>query len=309
MPERALHPQVQALLEAGDPTPSLGPADLVAARASYRQTAVALGGAVETVAAVEDVVIAGAGATRIPARAYRPQVVAAPLGALLWFHGGGWIIGDLDGFDRVARSLANASGAVVVSVDYRLAPEHPFPAAMQDADAAVTWARGHGAQQLEFDADRVVVGGDSSGANLAAVAARHAGGGLRAQLLVYPALDAAMDSPSFSAFEHGPTLTAAGMAHCWDAYLGEHDRADPDACPPRAPDLSGVAPEFVAIAGHDVLRNEGEAYARALEAAGVTVTLREYDDMTHGFLRWGGVVDRARELIADLGAATRGALA
>ena len=308
MPETALHPQVQALLEAGDPTPALGPADLVAVRASYLETAMALGGAVETVAAVEDVVIDGPAGVSIRARTYRPQVAADPLGALLWFHGGGWIMGDLDGFDRVARSLANAAGAIVVSVDYRLAPEHPFPAAMQDADAAVVWARGHGAQQLGFDADRVAVGGDSAGGNLAAVAARHAGAALRTQLLVYPALDTAMDTRSFDTRRDGPMLTAAEMAQCWETYLGAHDRADPDACPARAGDLSGVAPAFIAIAGYDVLRDEGEAYARALQAAGVAVTLREYDDMTHGFLRWGGVVDRAHELIADLGAATRAAL-
>src|SRR6185436_9153240 len=221
------------------------------------------------------------------ARAYRPTAVE-PVGALLWLHGGGWCIGDLDGFDRVCRSLCNAAGATVVSVDYRLAPEHRYPAAVEDADLAVAWATGHGAVQLGFDAARVAIGGDSAGGNLAAVAALHAPGALRAQLLVYPVIDA--------------------VAFCWKTYLGEEDLArgtEPDASPLRAGDLSAAPPAYIAVAGHDVLHDEGIAYARALEAAGVPVTLRDFADMAHGFIRWGGVVDRTRELVADLGAFAR----
>src|SRR6185436_12393256 len=241
------------------------------------------------------------------ARAYRPTAVE-PVGALLWLHGGGWCIGDLDGFDRVCRSLCNAAGATVVSVDYRLAPEHRYPAAVEDADLAVAWATGHGAVQLGFDAVRVAIGGDSAGGNLAAVAALHTPGALRVQLLVYPVIDAGMDTGSYR--EHGefPLLTRDAVAFCWKTYLGEEDLArgtEPDASPLRAGDLSAAPPAYIAVAGHDVLHDEGIAYARALEAAGVPVTLRDFADMAHGFIRWGGVVDRTRELVADLGAFAR----
>jgi acetyl esterase len=301
-----LHPQVQALIDeaardGGEPAP----ADLEAQRAGYLATARRLGGAREPVDEARDVVIDG----RLQARAYRPKVTAVPLGALVWLHGGGWLMGDLEGFDHVCRALAVASGHVVVSVQYRLAPEHPFPAAVQDARAAVAWAREHGAGQLGYDAARVAVGGDSAGGNLAASAALGAGASVRGQLLVYPALDAAMDSGSYAEFADGPMLTAEEMARCYDAYLGTADRSDPDASPLRRRDLSGAPPAFVAVAGHDPLRDDGVRYAEALRAAGIAVELRVYDDMVHGFLRWGGVVDRTGELIGELGAAARAMLA
>src|SRR4051812_14669465 len=192
-------------------------------RDDYVQTAIRLGGALEPVARAEDVVIAREdGAPALPARAYWPTAVD-PVGALLWLHGGGWCIGDLDGFDRVCRSLCNAACAVAVSVDYRLAPEHRYPAAVHDADLVVAWARGHGAVQLGFDPGRVAIGGDSAGGTLAAVAALHAPGALRAQLLVYPVVDAGMDTSSYR--EHGdlPLLTRDAVAFCWRTYLGEDD--------------------------------------------------------------------------------------
>jgi acetyl esterase len=309
----ALHPQLEALARAATLEEAEGPAELAAMRASYLETAVRLGGPLEPVERVEDVVIArpddeaaGAG---LRARAYWPKAPAEPVGALVWLHGGGWCVGDLDGFDRVCRSLANAAGAVVVSVDYRLAPEHPFPAAVHDADLAVAWATGHGARQLGYDPQRVVIGGDSAGGNLATVAARHNPTALRAQLLVYPAVDATMDSDSYHEFADFTLLTRDAMGWCWRTYLGaDGPSADPDASPACAGDLSGMPPAYVAVAGHDVLRDEGVAYAQALEAAGVPVLLRRFDDMTHGFLRWGGVVDRTRELVADLGDRARAAL-
>jgi acetyl esterase len=306
-----IHPQVVALADAAALQSTDDPAQLGAMRSDYVETAIRLGGALEEVGGVQDVVIARDGAAPapgLPARAYQPKTVE-PVGALIWLHGGGWCIGDLDGFDRVCRSLCNASGATVVSVDYRLAPEHPYPAAVQDAVLAVDWAAGHGAEQLGFDPARVAIGGDSAGGNLAAVAARHRPDALRAQLLVYPALDAAMDTESHRAFADVPLLTADAVQFCWRTYLGPAADPDaPDVSPVRAEDLRGVPPAYVAVAGHDVLRDEGIAYAEALRAAGVAVTLREYEDMTHGFLRWGGVVDRARELIAELGEHARGAL-
>ena len=294
-----------ALFEANSPE------ELAAMRDDYVQTAIRLGGALEPVERVEHVVIARAeGEPGLAARAYWPRALE-PVGALVWLHGGGWCVGDLEGFDRVCRSLCNAAAAVVVSVDYRLAPEHRYPAAVEDADLAVAWATGHGAEQLGYERDRVAVGGDSAGGNLAAVAALHARDALRAQLLVYPALDPAMESASYDEFGDLPLLTRDAMAFCWRTYLGSEDApaaADPDASPLRATDLSGAPPAYIAVAGHDVLRDDGVAYARALEAAGVPVELREFDDMSHGFLRWGGVVDRARELVAELGAHAREAL-
>ena len=301
-----LHPQVRALLEialAREDEP--GPPDLEAERAAYLQTALELGGPVEEVARIEDVVIPDVEGGRMRARAYWPTVPAEPLGLVVWLHGGGWYVGDIESFDRVTRQLANASGAVCLSVEYRLAPEHPYPAPVHDARCAVAWAAGDGARQLGTDPSRVVVGGDSAGANLAAVAARHEREAVRAQLLVYPALDAAMDSDSYREFADGALLRAEDMERCWSLYLAGADGAEPDASPVNADDLAGVAPAYIAVAGHDVLRDDGLRYAEALRAAGVDVTLERYDDMVHSFLRWGGVVERARELIESLGDYTR----
>jgi acetyl esterase/lipase len=307
-----LHPQVASLANAAALQEADDPAELQAMRGEYLETAVRLGGALEPVERIEDVVIARPGnEPSLPARAYWPTGLEA-VGALVWLHGGGWCVGDLDGFDRVCRSLCNAAGSVVVSVDYRLAPEHPYPAAVADADLAVAWTIRHGAEQLGFDPARVAIGGDSAGGNLATVAALHAPGALRAQLLVYPVLDAAMDTGSYREFADFTLLTREAMEWCWTTYLGgsldDGRAAEPDASPLHARDLSAVPPAYIAVAGHDVLRDEGVAYARALEAAGVPVTLREYEDMTHGFIRWGGVVDRTRELISELGEHARGAL-
>ena len=302
-----LHPQVRSLIAAA-PAREAAPFDLQAERAGYLQIALEYGGAVEEVARVEDVVIPDADGGRLRARAYWPIVPADALGVLVWLHGGGWYVGDVECFDRVTRQLANASGAVCLSVDYRLAPEHPYPAAVHDARAAVRWAAGDGAAQLGTDPARVVVGGDSAGGNLAAVAARHERAALRAQLLVYPALDPSMTSDSYREFGEGLMLGRADMERCWDLYLGETDRDDPDVAPLLATDLAGAPPAYIAVAGHDLLRDDGLRYAEALRAASVEVALDRYDDMVHSFLRWGGVVERARELIEALGEHARRAV-
>jgi acetyl esterase len=302
-----LHPQVRSLMAAA-PTLEAGPFDLQAERAGYLRTALELGGAVEDVARIEDVVIPDADGGSLRARAYWPIVPAEALGVLIWLHGGGWYVGDVESFDRVTRQLANASGAVCLSVDYRLAPEHPYPAAVHDAIAAVRWAAGAGAAQLGTDPARVVVGGDSAGGNLATVAARHERAALRAQLLVYPALDASMDSDSYRELGEGLLLGRSDMERCWNLYLDDADRDDPDVSPLLASDLAGVPPAYIAVAGHDLLRDDSLRYAEVLRAAGVDVTLDRYDDMVHSFLRWGGVVDRARELIQALGEHARRAV-
>jgi acetyl esterase len=218
-------------------------------------------------------------------------------------------MGDLEGFDHVCRALANAAGHSVVSVDYRLAPEHPFPAGLEDARTALRWACGPGARELGHDPGRVVIGGDSAGGNLATVAARD--GGARLQLLVYPVTDGELDTPSYRAGTEGPLLTRGEMEACWAAYVAPGERLGPDASPLRAsPDvLAAGPPALVVVCGFDVLRDEELAYAEKLRDAGVRAEVVDFPDMVHGFLRWGGAVDRAGELVQLLGARTRAALA
>jgi acetyl esterase len=309
-----LHPQVRALLEAaGTPDGEAGPPDIAAERAAYLDTTLRLGGAAEPVSEVVSLVIPS-GEARLPAALYVPQHEAGTTGLIVWLHGGGWYVGDIPTFDRVGRALANAAGQKVLLVEYRLAPEHCFPEQVQDADAIVAWARSaDGAAQLGIDPARVIVGGDSAGGQLAAAAVRHARGDglapLAGQLLVYPALDPEMDSDAYREFADGPMLTAKDMERCWGYYLDgcTGDRADVAIL--RATDHDGVPPTWIAVAGHDPLRDDGRRYAALLGDAGVPVSERLFEDMVHGFLRWGGVVDRARELLDWLGAAAREALA
>jgi acetyl esterase len=208
------------------------------------------------------------------------------------------------------RALARQAGAVVLSVDYRLAPEHPFPAALDDTLAAVRWAAGEGAS-VGGDASRLAVAGDSAGGQLAAVAARllREDVPLRLQALVYPVTDAGLNTPSYRAFGTGHGLTAAGMERFWRFYLDGHDGTDPDVAPLRAGDLAGVAPAWILTASHDVLRDEGEAYAQALQEAGVPVTLRRWPGTIHGFLRWQAAAEVSRRALGELSTALRDALA
>jgi acetyl esterase len=232
-------------------------------------------------------------------------------------------MGSLDGFDPLCRALANASGAVVASIDYRLAPEHPFPAGADDALAAVRWLAAHAAA-LGADAGRMAIAGDSAGGNLATVTARRLrderraeeaagrdGGApaLRLQALIYPVCDSALNTPSYREFEARFGLTALSMKRFWDLYLDGSDGRHPDASPLRVDDLGELPPAFVLTVGADVLRDEGEAYAHALEAAGVPVTLRRYDGAVHGFFRWLARSRLSREAVAEVGGALKAALA
>jgi len=296
-------PQIAAILAAEPPAPEASaPLDLPVLRAGYLQTALELGGTPMEVGSARDLLIERADAPPVRVRVYRSTAAgASPLGAIVWHHGGGWVMGDLDGFDHVARELCEVAGRVVVSVDYRLAPEHPFPAAVDDARAALRFVAGAGAEELGVDPGRVAVGGDSAGGLLATQAALLEPGLATAQLLVYPALDPLMTGAAYREFEAGPGLAAAQMAAFWAAFHGD---APPETLALPAV-TAGAPPAWIAIAAHDPLRDDGLAYAAALREAGVQAQVAVYDDMTHGFLRWGGVVDRAHELIAWLAAAVR----
>ncbi|ALE78144.1 hypothetical protein WY02_06510 [Pseudonocardia sp. AL041005-10] len=302
-----LHPQVEALLNLMAEQGGAPPETMTVAqnRAMIREMA-AVSGPPEPVAAVRD-----DRAGDVPVRIYTPEGTG-PFPVLVFYHGGGWVIGDLDSHDPVCRSLANRSGAVVVAVDYRLAPEHRFPAAVEDAVAALEWVHAHAA---EFDGDpsRIAVGGDSAGGNLSAVVAQHArdhGPALRFQLLVYPAVDAADQSPSMTENAQGPLLTVAWMEWFMGHYLtGDQDALDPRMSPARTTDLSGLPPALVVTAEFDPLRDQGAAYAAALNAAGVKAELRESPGMIHGFLQFGAAVDDSRALLDEAGAALRAALA
>ncbi len=263
--------------------------------------------------AVRDIKIGEGGA--IPARLYRPLGSApnAALPALIYFHGGGWVIGDLDTHDVVCRQIANGSGAAVVSVDYRLAPEHKFPAAVEDAIAATAWIAAHGAT-LGIDTARLAVGGDSAGGNLAAVVALDArdrnGPKLFQQTLIYPATESTMSHPSHERFAEGLLLTRPTMKWFLGHYLrGAEDLADWRVSPLRATSLANLPPALVLTAGYDPLCDEGEDYAARLAAAGVPVTRVRVEGMIHGFLTMGKLIPAANEAVAMIAAALKIAFA
>jgi acetyl esterase len=247
----------------------------------------------------------------VPLRLYRGITTAAgtKLPALVYFHGGGWVIGDLDTHDSVCRHLANAARCVVVSVDYRLAPEHKFPAAVEDCFEATAWVAAEAAA-LGIDSERLAVGGDSAGGNLAAVVslmARDRGAPqLRYQILVYPAVDCEMTHPSIARFAEGFLLTRATMRWFYDHYLcSPADIENWRASPLRAPNLSDVAPALIVTAGFDLLCDEGKAYVRRLEDHGIAVQHRHFPEQIHGFLTMGKIIRAAVPALDEIAAALR----
>ena len=263
----------------------------------------------EPIARVEDRTIPGP-AGEIPVRIYAPEADAL-LPALMYFHGGGFVIGNIESHDNVCRRLANDGQCAVISVDYRLAPEHHFPAAADDAYAATAWVAGHAAE-IGVDGARVAVGGDSAGGNLAAVAAlmaRDRGGPtIVFQLLVYPVTNFDFGTDSYRNHADGYFLTADSMRWFWGHYLARpEDGRGPYASPLEADDLSGLPPALVITAEYDCLIDEGEAYASRLRGAGVPVTYSVYEGMVHGFWTMAPFVSRADDALAEAAAALRAA--
>ena len=279
-----------------------------AAREMHR-VASAASGAPAPVKNVEDRSIPGPGG-EIPVRIYTPAATG-PQPALVYFHGGGWVIGDLDTHDSTCRTLANSAQCIVVSVDYRLAPEHKFPAAVDDAYAAAAWVADH-AEEIGVDKRRVAVGGDSAGGNLAAVVALIARGKntprLAYQLLVYPITDYDFETGSYRDNAEGYFLTRDAMKWFWGHYIrSEADGLDPRVSPLRADDLVGLPPALVITAEFDPLRDEGEAYAARLRDDGVPVTVTRYDGMIHGFWQMSGLLQQSRDALQQAAEGLRSA--
>lgn len=317
-----LHPEVQLALRALSLVsgPTFETLPLAAGRSQLAAEAWAFQGRLTRVARVGDLHLEVETA-RIPARFYEPHrtEITAPLSLLVYFHGGGWVLGDLDTHDALCRLLCSQAGVAVLNVGYRLAPEHPFPAAVDDAINAFRWAQAN-AERLGIDPTRIAVGGDSAGGNLATVVAqqtvtaqRNPGGHGPApayQLLFAPVTDLAARTRSYTRFGSGFFLTAAQMDWYAAHYLTDPDQAlDPRVSPLRAKDLRGLPPAYVAVAGFDVLRDEVVAYATRLREAGVRVELRVHAGLVHPFVNAIGVGTTSRTAVLEAAGALRAGLA
>lgn len=308
-----LHPEIQLALRllhaTGEPTFEQLPLDV--GRAQTDKDAVIFGGPPIPVETVRELSIPGPGGP-IPARFYRPAGAATPSALLVYYHGGGFVIGSLDSTDSVCRFLAAHADVAVLSVDYRLAPENPFPAAVDDAVAAFGYAVQHAAE-WGVDPAAIGVGGDSAGGNLAAVVSQLtiAGNGPAPvfQLLFFPWLDLSTKHPSHKLFGKGFFLTDAQLDWYTEHYLPHPAEAlDPRASPLLAADLSGLPPAYIAVAGFDPLRDEGECYAELLRDAGVPVTLRRHSGLIHAFSNATGVGHACREAMFEAAATVRAGL-
>ena len=263
------------------------------------------------VAAVEDRSILGPDGD-LPVRIYTPEGTG-PFPILAWYHGGGWVIGDLESADPTARNLCKGAGCVVVSVDYRLAPETKFPGPAEDCYAATVWAA-ENASSLGADGSRIAVGGDSAGGNLAAavslMAADRGGPSIVHQLLVYPVTERNYQTVSYEDNAEGFLLARDAMRFYWDAYLDdEADATNPYAAPMAAGNLAGQPSALVITAEFDPLRDEGEAYGRRLQEAGVATTISRYDGMIHGFFGMVGIMDKSGQVMEEATSALRAVFA
>jgi acetyl esterase len=296
------HPQVEKLLEAASrsPLPLYHTVPAFVARRIYHDTRGALAPKRPEVAQVRLLVTPD----KVALRSYRP-IVDEVLPALVFFHGGGWTIGDLDTHDVLCRQLAVGARCAVFSVDYRLGPESPFPAAVEDSVSSTDYVL-QNAGKLQIDPARIAVGGDSAGGNLAAVVSIALKEKVAFQLLIYPATDQRGVHPSHERNGRGYLLTTDSMNYFRGSYLPRQaDWTDWRASPLLAPSLKGVAPAFVLTAGFDPLQDEGREYAERLKREGVQAEYRDYPDMIHGFIVMGGVLDTANAAVADCCAALR----
>jgi acetyl esterase len=307
---RAAHPEIAALLEelAASGRPSSRTLPLPDGRRNFAEQFEPFT-AYPRVGAVEDRVIDLDGRP-VPVRVYRPDEPARA-GAVVFLHGGGWVFGDLRSHDGVCRSITRGSGITVVAVDYRRAPEHPFPAAVDDAAGVLRWLAAHG-EEIGVAGPLAVVG-DSSGGNIAAAASlvlRDAGDSPVAfQALLYPAIDPAMSTESYQENADDPFLSRDEMVWYWSRYGGGTMPDDPRAALSAVADLSGLPPTYLLVAGLDPLRDEGLAFAEALRQAGVPVRCSEYPDMPHGFLLFAGRLSRAVQALSEVSDAVAGGIA
>lgn len=297
-------PQVRRLRAARESagTPPLYTLTVEAARAADLADIQANAGTPEPVGEVLDRTVPGPGGD-LPVRIYRPDV-AGPLPVLVYLFGGGWVLGTVDTSDALCRTLSNSVGCLTVSIGYRLAPEHPFPAAVEDCYAGVRWVAEH-AGELDGDPKRIAVAGDSAGGNLAAVTAllsgRRGGPALCGQVLVYPTTDYTSDSPSMRENTDPYFFNQTSVGWYWEHYLrSPEDGYDPLASPLLAPDLTGLPPALVVTAEFDPIRDQGEEYARRLAAAGVPVEQTRYRGMVHGFFSMGGELDAGRNAVEQV---------
>lgn len=297
-------PQIEAMLAAMPEWPGVRHVPLDALRASVRDSSVAIPGAADAVvASMEDRTIDGPGGA-LPIRVYTP-VGSAPFPVTIFMHGGGYVVGDLDTQDMIARALCAWASTIVVSVDYRLAPEHPFPAAPEDSFAALVWAAAS-AGEIGGDPARLALAGDSAGGNLAcavALRARDTGGPtVRAVVNIYGSCNYPSDETASSReFADGPILRTDDVNWFWEQYLTDPgtQQDDPQASPLRATDLAGLPPTFVGTAECDPSRDDAEAFAAKLADAGVVVQAKRYAGMVHGFASWVGFLPGAREALQD----------
>jgi acetyl esterase len=310
-----LDPQVQGVLDAMAAMRLQPPEQLpvAEARAQFMRSRAQFLEAPEPVAAAQDLSVPGP-AGPIPVRAYRPagSQPGQRLPAFIFFHGGGWVFGNLDSHDSLCRSLCNAARCAVVAVDYRLAPEHRFPAAVDDALAAIRHIAQHG-ESLGIDGSRIAAGGDSAGGSLAAVAAlafRDQGGPrMELQVLLYAVTDLSLESPAYATLGQGYMLTLDRMRFFRSQYVNSAaDVADWRASPLRAKDVSRLPPALVVTASHDPLIDEAKAYADRLAAAAVEVTYRCYPGVVHGFMTMAGAIEAGRKAIDETAASIRAAL-
>ena len=293
-----LHPQIQTILDQMSAAPR--PESIEEARMGYDRTSLIWVGEAEE---VED--ISEEHLDEVCVRLYTP---ADAHGVILWIHGGGWVMGNLTSYDPLCRALANRTGAVVASVDYRLAPESQFPGPVEDCEEALNWL------VTRYPDEPLAIAGDSAGGNLATVVARRArdsgGPDLRFQLLVYPAVDAACASGSYQSYgvDDSYGLEREQMLTCWTAYAPGAAQRSPDVSPLRAADLAGMPPTLLVLAECDPLTDEATDYAERLQSAGVTTEVSVWPGMIHGFLRWRAGVDAAHEALDEAAAKVRLAL-